>query len=227
MRKQRATRAEEILGRPLGESARSGYSERPFYEALKYVFDLLVVCLALPVVLPVMALAALAIYACDPGPIFFWQERTGRYGRRFWMVKLRTMVRDADARRSEMVALSGQDSRDFKLDRDPRILPVGHFLRAAIIDELPQLWNVVRGELSLVGPRPTSFLASDYEGWHTERLEVRPGLTGLWQISGRADVGFDDRVRLDIRYLEQRSFFYDLWILLATPFAVIFGRGAY
>jgi len=143
------------------------------------------------------------------------------------MFKFRMMVVNASELKSGLASLNRLSGPDFKIDNDPRITPLGAFLRRTSLDEIPQILNVLRGEMSLVGPRPTSFAASTYELWHTERLEVLPGITGLWQVSGRSDIDFDDRVRLDIEYLERRSFRFDLVILLRTVAALVQQRGAY
>jgi lipopolysaccharide/colanic/teichoic acid biosynthesis glycosyltransferase len=197
------------------------------YERVKRTFDLCV-CLALvPLVVPVLSVCALLIRLDTPGPVFFRQLRTGKHGRRFRLYKFRTMVADAPARKRELMHLNRQSGPDFKVDDDPRITRVGRVLRRTSLDELPQILNVIRGEMSLVGPRPTSFAASTYELWHTERLEVTPGITGLWQVSGRSDVDFDERVRLDIEYIQTRSMKTDLVILWRTVAAVFDQRGAY
>lgn len=200
------------------------------YQQQKRAFDLVLIALALPVLLPVCALCALAIKLTSPGPIVFRQVRTGVGGRPFQMYKFRSMVVDAEARKSDLrreVAPDGVEGPDFKLKNDPRITWVGAILRKTSLDELPQLWNVVRGDMSLVGPRPTSFSASTYELWHTERLEARPGMTGLWQVTKRGDIDFNARVRLDVEYLRNRSLRLDLWILLKTVPAVFYRRGAF
>jgi lipopolysaccharide/colanic/teichoic acid biosynthesis glycosyltransferase len=197
------------------------------YAPIKRALDLTLSAAALPVALPLMAVCALAIAATDPGPIFFSQLRTGRGGRRFRMVKFRTMVRDAERLKSEVAHLNTKSGPDFKIPDDPRVTRLGRLMRRTSLDEIPQLWNVLRGEMSLVGPRPTSFDASTYDLWHTERLEVPPGLTGLWQVGGRADLGFDERARLDIEYVRQRSLALDLRILLKTTSVVLRRSGAY
>jgi lipopolysaccharide/colanic/teichoic acid biosynthesis glycosyltransferase len=211
----------EILQRPAPRLLRPGY------ERAKRAFDLVVCMLLLPAALALVALCSLAVLACDGRPIFFFQHRTGRGGRRFRMYKFRTMVANAAELKAELAALNRLSGPDFKIANDPRITKLGALLRKTSLDEVPQLLNVLRGEMSLVGPRPTSFEASTYDLWHTERLEVAPGITGLWQVSGRSDVDFDDRVRLDIEYLERRSFGFDLWILFRTVAALVQQRGAY
>ena len=211
----------EILRRSVPQTLRPGY------ERAKRLFDFAVCLLLLPAALVLVSLCSIAVLVCDGRPIFFFQDRTGRGGRRFRMYKFRTMVANAAELKAELAALNRLSGPDFKIENDPRITKLGAFLRKTSLDEVPQLLNVLRGEMSLVGPRPTSFEASTYDLWHTERLEVAPGITGLWQVSGRSDVDFDDRVRLDIEYLERRSFAFDLWILFRTVAALLQQRGAY
>ena len=182
----------------------------------KRLFDLAVCILLLPVVLPLLVLCAVAIRLDSPGPILISQERTGRDGRPFRMLKFRTMVENAAELKAQLAHLNVLPPPDFKIPDDPRITRVGKFLRQTSLDELPQLLNVLRGEMSLVGPRPTSFAPTTYQLWHTHRLEVTPGITGLWQVKGRNMTTFDERLRLDIEYIEHRSFGLDLKILLQT-----------
>jgi lipopolysaccharide/colanic/teichoic acid biosynthesis glycosyltransferase len=198
----------------------------PIYLGTKRCIDVLVVLLSLPLILPVLLLCALVVRLDSPGPVFFAQLRTGTGGRRFRMWKLRTMVQNADELKAQYAHLNELSYPDFKITNDPRITRAGTFLRRTSLDELPQILNVLTGDMSLVGPRPTSFAADTYRLWHTARLEVKPGLTGLWQISGRNDLDFDDRLRLDIAYIRNRSLSLDLQILLRTFGAVISGRGA-
>ena len=197
------------------------------YHFLKRCFDLTLCLAVLPMALPILALSALAVRLTSPGPILFVQQRTGRGGRPFSILKIRTMVVDAEDRKAALKKKDPVDGPDFKLTNDPRVTRVGSFLRKTSLDELPQLWNVLKGDMSLVGPRPTSFGMDTYERWHTERLEVRPGVTGLWQIVLRGDTNFSDRVRLDIEYVRKRSFSLDLQILLRTFPSVLMGRGAF
>jgi lipopolysaccharide/colanic/teichoic acid biosynthesis glycosyltransferase len=212
-------------GSILGRSAPSVI--RPDYEHAKRLFDLALCLLVLPIALVVLGSCALAVLLYDGRPIFFFQDRTGRGGRRFRMIKFRTMVKNATELKAELASLNCLSGPDFKIANDPRITRLGAFLRKTSLDEVPQILNVLRGDMSLVGPRPTSFAADTYDLWHTERLEVLPGITGLWQVSGRSDVDFDDRVRLDIEYLEKRSFGFDLVILFRTLAALVQQRGAY
>jgi exopolysaccharide biosynthesis polyprenyl glycosylphosphotransferase len=181
------------------------------------------------VALPVIAAAAAAVKATSRGPAFFSQERMGRDGQPFTLWKLRSMVTDAEAlRTTDLLAQSDRDGLMFKMHRDPRITPVGAQLRRFSLDELPQLWNVVRGEMSLVGPRPP--LRAEYDRYHDavhRRLRVKPGMTGLWQVSGRADLSWEESVRLDLRYVDNWSVALDLQIMWKTGRAVLFGSGAY
>lgn len=196
------------------------------HEPVKRLVDV-VLCLAiLPLALLVMVACAGAVRLDSPGPALFYQLRTGRGGRRFRMYKFRTMVENAEELKERYAHLNELTWPDFKITNDPRITRVGRFLRKSSLDELPQLLNVLRGEMSLVGPRPTSFSADTYSLWHTERLEAKPGITGLWQVAGRNDLDFDERLRLDIAYVRNRSLMLDLRILLRTVGAVASGRGA-
>lgn len=193
----------------------------------KRLLDITLVLIAMPVLIPVMGLCALAVLLESGRPVFFFQNRTGVGGRRFRMFKFRTMVPNAEQLKQELADFNELTWPDFKMTNDPRVTRVGRFLRRSSLDELPQLINVLIGDMSLVGPRPTSFAADTYDLWHTERLEVTPGVTGLWQISGRSDVDFDERARLDIEYIEKQSMLYDLQILARTVTAIFTKRGAY
>src|SRR5262245_13109902 len=186
------------------------------YERIKRSLDVILVAGALPVVLPVLGLCALAIRIDSPGPVGFQQSRTGKGGRRIRMYKLRTMLSNAEELKAQYMHLNELQWPDFKITDDPRITRIGRFLRKTSLDELPQLLNVLRGDMNLVGPRPTSFASTTYDLWHTARLELRPGLTGLWQVSGRNELEFDERVRLDIAYQRHRSVWLDVRIILRT-----------
>jgi lipopolysaccharide/colanic/teichoic acid biosynthesis glycosyltransferase len=196
------------------------------YQLAKRGMDVILCLAALPFALPIMAICALLIWLGDPGPVMIAQWRTGKGGKRFRMYKLRTMVKNAEELKKQYAHLSQLTWPDFKIPNDPRVTRVGRVLRKTSLDELPQLFNVLKGDMSLVGPRPTSFDASTYSLWHTERLEVTPGITGLWQVSGRSDVDFDERLTLDVEYIERRSLWYDIQILLKTMASVIQRRGA-
>ena len=198
------------------------------YFLTKRFLDLFLVLISLPVWLPLTIIIALIIRFTSPGaPVIFTQLRTGKGGRRFNMYKFRTMVPDAEELKSQYAHLNELQWPDFKITNDPRITSIGRFLRKTSLDELPQLFNVLRGEMSLVGPRPTSFGPETYKLWHTHRLDVMPGLTGLWQIIGRAQLEFDDRLRLDIAYIERACIWLDINILLRTVLAVFESRGAH
>ena len=196
------------------------------YLVAKRAFDLAVCIWLVPILLPLLLVCALAVRLDSRGPALIAQERTGRDGRRFRMYKFRTMVQNAEELKAGLAHLNVLPPPDFKIPDDPRITKVGKFLRQTSLDELPQLFNVIRGDMSLVGPRPTSFAPTTYSLWHTHRLEVSPGITGLWQIKGRHATTFDERLRLDIEYIEHRSFLLDLKILLQTVPAVFRRSGA-
>jgi lipopolysaccharide/colanic/teichoic acid biosynthesis glycosyltransferase len=200
---------------------------RTNYRVIKRLFDLTLCFLALPVLLPIIGLCALLVWIDDPGPIFFRQWRTGKGGKRFVMYKLRTMCANAEELKLQYAHLNELTWPDFKISNDPRLTRMGRLLRKTSLDELPQIFNIIKGDMSLVGPRPTSFDVSTYSLWHTERLEVLPGLTGLWQVNGRSSLDFDQRLRLDIEYIERQSFWLDVEILVRTVFAVFSQRGAY
>jgi lipopolysaccharide/colanic/teichoic acid biosynthesis glycosyltransferase len=194
----------------------------------KRLIDLILAGAALLIIWPLLAVLGLVVRASSAGPALFRQERIGRGMLPFTMLKLRTMVDGADRLVAELLDKSGADKRLYKFQDDPRITGVGRWLRRWSLDELPQLWNVVRGDMSLVGPRPG--LASEvegYEGWQLARLAVRPGITGAWQVSGRCEVSFDDCVRMDLAYIENWSLRGDLIILAKTIPAVLGRRGAW
>jgi lipopolysaccharide/colanic/teichoic acid biosynthesis glycosyltransferase len=196
------------------------------YLAGKRALDLVICTLLLVIAIPVIAVCALAIRLDTPGPMMYSQLRTGRDGRRFRMLKLRTMLANAEELKPQFAHLSVVPPPDFKIPNDPRITRVGRFLRATSLDELPQLFNVLRGDMSLVGPRPTSFEPSRYELWHTQRLDVRPGITGLWQVEGRNVTTFDERLRLDVQYIRRRSLAFDVILLARTVVVVLRRSGA-
>ena len=194
----------------------------------KRIFDLTVTLAAMPVLLPFLALVAIAIRIDSKGPVFFMQSRIGLHKRPFRMYKFRSMVPDAEARMSEVEHLNEADGPNFKIENDPRVTRLGRFIRKTSIDELPQLFNVVLGDMSLVGPRPMS--KRDVElfdkGVQRKRFSVRPGITCLWQVSGRSDLSFDDWLKLDLEYINTWSFWLDIRILLKTIPTVLKGSGA-
>jgi exopolysaccharide biosynthesis polyprenyl glycosylphosphotransferase len=206
--------------------------DKPQYEGAKRfqkrLFDVCFSTVVLLAAAPVFLVAALAVKLTSVGPVFYRSERVGIDGKPFKMIKFRTMVADAEARRAELETLNEADGVLFKIRRDPRITPVGRFLRRFSIDELPQLINVLRREMSVVGPRPP--LPGEVETYDQRirrRLLVRPGITGLWQVSGRSDLGWDEAVRLDLSYVENWSTMGDLAIVVKTLRAVSSGKGAY
>jgi lipopolysaccharide/colanic/teichoic acid biosynthesis glycosyltransferase len=198
------------------------------YLATKRALDITVVLIVSIIALPVCLLCALAVKVDDPsGPVFFRQQRTGRGGQRITIHKFRSMCVDAEARKAELAALNLRNGPDFKIERDPRVTRVGRWLRKLSLDELPQLWDILAGRMSLVGPRPTSMGPEVYEPWQMERFDVPPGLTGLWQVGGRTSSSFNERVRLDISYCTRRSLRLDLSIILRTIPMVVLGRGSW
>ncbi len=200
-----------------------------WYHFAKRIMDITITVGSLPVLAPVLGLCALLIKIESPrDPILFLQERVGKGGKRFKMFKFRTMVANAEELKKKLVPTNedGELKGPLKLENDPRITKVGKILRKTSLDELPQVVNILRGEMSWVGPRPTSFGLKSYLLWHTERLDVLPGLTGLWQLYGRGDVDFDNWLRWDIRYLEKRCLWLDIQIMFRTATAVLKQKGA-
>jgi lipopolysaccharide/colanic/teichoic acid biosynthesis glycosyltransferase len=207
---------------------------------MKRVIDVIGSGLMLILCSPLLVVIALAIKLTSKGPVLFSQERVGHYGQHFTFLKFRSMLLDNDdsvhkefvtkfiADETQHQPLNGNGERPYKLAADKRITRVGKFLRTTSMDELPQLLNVLKGEMSLVGPRPPiPYEVAVYETWHRRRvLEAKPGITGLWQVTGRSRVKFDEMVRLDLRYSATWTPWLDLWILLQTPIAVIKGTGA-
>lgn len=200
--------------------------------AVKRLIDIGGSATALVVLAPVLAAVALAIKVTSPGPVIFRQERLGRNGRRFTFLKFRSMEagNDPEIHRRFVTELitGGGEKPVYKMTNDPRVTPIGKLLRRSSLDELPQFWNVLWGDMSLVGPRPPlAYEAERYELWHWRRLAVKPGITGLWQVAGRSQVAFAEMVRLDLRHAKKFSIWADLRILLQTPRAVLLGRGAH
>ncbi|MFZ5478973.1 MAG: sugar transferase [Myxococcota bacterium] len=194
---------------------------------IKRAVDVLGATFALAIMAPVLALIALAIKLEDGGPVFFVQERSGLFGRKFPMFKFRSMVPDAEARKAALEAMNEMSGPVFKMARDPRITRVGALLRKTSLDEWPQFWNVLRGDMSLVGPRPPiPAEVARYERWQMRRLSMKPGITCIWQVSGRNHVDFDTWMKLDLEYIDNWSLFLDLKLLLRTVPAVLSGSGA-
>jgi lipopolysaccharide/colanic/teichoic acid biosynthesis glycosyltransferase len=214
---------------------------KKFFCAIKRFMDIVGSVLALLIFAPVLLAIAIAIKLTSKGPVFFRQKRVGQYGEQFVFLKFRSMKVNNDASvhkefvRQLIAGKAVSDGSDkngqavYKLTKDRRVTRVGAFLRKTSLDELPQFWNVLKGEMSLVGPRPAiAYEVEAYDIWHRRRvLEAKPGITGLWQVHGRSRVKFDDMVRLDLRYAKTWSPWMDLKILLRTPVVVVFGDGAY
>ena len=193
---------------------------------VKRLIDVTLGSLALVVLAPLYAGIAAAIAVMEGTPVLYRQERVGLNGRRFRVVKFRTMVRDADARLAELLARNEIQGKAFKLTDDPRVTRVGRFLRRSSLDELPQVWNVLRGDMSLVGPRPPlPREVEDYDAWHRRRLSMKPGITGLWQIAGRREPEFDKWVAMDLEYIDHWSMWLDLKIIIRTVPALLRAQG--
>jgi exopolysaccharide biosynthesis polyprenyl glycosylphosphotransferase len=199
-----------------------------YLRAGKRVLDVVGSLVALALLSPVILVLAALVKLTSTGPVFYRSTRIGRGGRPFTFIKLRSMVRDADRKRQHLDHLNEADGPVFKIARDPRITPIGRFLRTTSLDEVPQFWNVLRGDMSLVGPRPPiAEEVAQYEPWQLRRLDVRPGITCLWQISGRSRIGFQEWMRLDLEYIKHQSLPLDIKILLRTIPAVLSREGAY
>ncbi len=197
-------------------------------QALKRVLDLLLITLALPVWLPLSLLVALALKLEGAGPVLFRQLRVGKDGRKFEMLKFRSMVANAEALQAELLKASGEDPRHPKFVDDPRITPLGKILRRSSLDELPNFFNVIRGEMSLVGPRPpTPGEVALYEARHLRRLQITPGMTGWWQVRGRSNIPFDEMCEMDMYYIDNWTLSMDIEILLLTIPRVVLRSGAY
>lgn len=196
---------------------------------LKRLIDIIGAVLALLMFSPLFAVVALLVKLTDGGSVLFWQIRVGKGGRHFFLPKFRSMVVDAEEKKASLLKNSIHGGHPtFKMKNDPRLTWIGWYLRKMSIDEMPQLWSVLRGEMSLVGPRPP--LPSEvavYGPYELKRLEAKPGLTCLWQISGRSDLAFPEQVHLDRKYIESQTLWLDCKILLQTIPAVLIGKGAY
>jgi exopolysaccharide biosynthesis polyprenyl glycosylphosphotransferase len=217
---------DDLGGVPLVGVREVGFGQR--VRTIKRVVDIVGALLGLTLGAPVLGLIAVAIRLDSPGPVIFRQTRVGANGKTFELYKFRSMYPGAEAKLEELRDMSEVDGPIFKMKDDPRVTPVGRILRRTSLDELPQLWNVLRGEMSLVGPRPPlPSEVCEYLEWHKKRMEVRPGVTGLWQVSGRSLLSFDEQCLLDIYYIENWSLWLDFQILLRTVPEVAFGNGAY
>ncbi len=216
---------EDLSGLPMIDIAPASLSAGARF--LKRSFDVVVSSVILVFLSPFFLVTALIIKLSSPGPVFFRQVRTGRNERPFSVLKFRTMYEDAEQRKSEILHLNEMDGPLFKVSDDPRVTRPGRFLRRTSLDELPQLINVWKGDMSLVGPRPFVVSeAAEIEGWARKRFESRPGMTGLWQVSGRNELSHLELCRLDYLYVASWSFWWDMQILWQTPATIFKGRGA-
>lgn len=209
---------------------------KPYYQTVKRLCELIFCLMLIPIIVPIGLLIAIAIRFNSPGPIFFVQERIGKGGRTFKMIKFRTMRTNADTKAHQAfmkafvngMARANSEHKAFKPFKSYEVTPVGRILRKTSLDELPQIINVLRGEMSIVGPRPNvPYEVAAYRGWHKERLEVVPGITGLAQVRGRSDISFDRIVEYDIEYVEKQSLMLDLKIMWWTFTSVLLARGAH
>jgi len=230
-------KGDEVLYPDLNDTG----SSRISYRILKRGIDIVGSIVGLILFSPLFLLIPLLIKFSSKGPVFFRQKRLGRFGKEFIFIKFRTMYTDNNPEihrqyvkslieRKEQSAAVDKDGKPvFKIVNDPRIIPCGHFLRKTSLDELPQFLNVLKGDMSLVGPRPPiPYEVAEYDTWHRRRiLEVQPGVTGIWQVYGRSRTTFDEMVRLDLQYIREQSLWLDIKLLLKTPIAVLFGSGAY
>ena len=194
-----------------------------FYEIIKRLIDIICSFMGLLAFSPLFIIIAIIIKFTSKGPVFFSQKRVGKYGREFDMYKFRSMVVNAEELKEKLAAQNEMSGPMFKMKDDPRVTKVGKFIRKTSLDELPQLWNVLKGDMSLVGPRPSlPKEVAQFEDWMHRRLEVKPGLTCYWQVSGRNNIDFEDWMKLDIRYVEERNLLVDIKLIFKTIF-VLFG----
>lgn len=205
------------------------YQEKRSYLALKRLMDILGSIIGLLITSIIFLFVSLAIKIEDPkGPVFFSQTRVGKNGKEFKMYKFRSMVTDAEARLESLLKHNETTGAMFKMKDDPRITRVGKFIRKTSIDELPQIWNVLKGDMSLVGPRPPLLReVAEYNDYDKQRLLVVPGCTGLWQVSGRSNIGFKEMVELDLKYIKKQSIFYDIKIIFKTVIILFHDKNAY
>lgn len=217
---------EDFFGHPLFSF--QNREEAPLRMGIKRLLDMLIAATMLVLLSPLLAVVAILIKIFMPGPVLFSQQRSGKGGTTFGLLKFRSMIIDAEAIRDDLEAHNEAAGPVFKIKDDPRITPLGKFMRKFSIDELPQLWNVLKGEMSLVGPRPPiPAEVEKYEPWQRRRLDMRPGLSCIWQVSGRNKISFEDWMKMDIYYVDNWSLWLDFKILLRTVPAVITGEGAY
>ena len=201
---------------------------RLFYHICKRIMDVVCSAAALAVLSPIFLAVAVATKLEDKGPVIFTQNRTGKDGKVFRMYKFRSMYVDAEKRRSELLARNEADGPLFKIADDPRVTKVGRFIRRTSIDELPQLVNILKGEMSIVGPRPlVTYEQNQCTEYQAQRLLVKPGLTCIWQVSGRSDTSFDELIEMDLEYIRNQSLWLDIKLILKTVVVVFTHKGAY
>ena len=194
-----------------------------FYEAIKRLIDIICSFVGILVLSPLFIIIAIIIKFTSKGPVFFSQKRVGRNGKEFDMYKFRSMVVNAEELKEKLAAQNEMSGPMFKMKDDPRVTKVGKFIRKTSLDELPQLWNVLKGDMSLVGPRPSlPKEVAQFEDWMYKRLEVKPGLTCYWQVSGRNNIDFEDWMKLDVKYVEERNLWIDIKLIFKTV-GVLFG----
>ena len=194
-----------------------------FYEIIKRLIDIICSFMGLLAFSPLFIIIAIIIKFTSKGPVFFSQKRVGKYGREFDMYKFRSMVVNAEELKEKLAAQNEMSGPMFKMKDDPRVTKVGKFIRKTSLDELPQLWNVLKGDMSLVGPRPSlPKEVAQFEDWMHKRLEVKPGLTCYWQVSGRNNIDFEDWMKLDVKYVEERNLWIDIKLIFKTV-GVLFG----
>ena len=223
-----ATPTVEAAGNLKLINVRSTPDKGPVWAFVKRTMDIVGAGLGLILASPIMLVTAIAVKRCDGGPAIFAQERMGKNGARFKMYKFRSMYMDAEERLAELQKFNEVDGPAFKMENDPRITPVGRFIRKTSIDELPQLVNILKGDMSIVGPRPPiPREVAQYTDWDWGRLAVKPGLTCYWQVSGRSNLSFDEWMKLDLKYVEEQGFLTDMKILFKTVGVVLRGDGAY
>jgi exopolysaccharide biosynthesis polyprenyl glycosylphosphotransferase len=226
----RARPADQNLGIPVAPDGYVHFSPtaaKPYQLALKRLVDVVAASCAVAALSPLLLLVALGVKLSSPGPVLFRQERVGLHGRHFTMLKFRSMYLDAERRKAELETKNEQTGPVFKMKHDPRITPLGRFIRKFSIDELPQLLNVLAGDMSLVGPRPPlPSEVAQYQAWQRRRLSVRPGLTCIWQVSGRNEISFEEWMLLDMRYIDHWGLSADLGLILRTIPVVVTGKGA-
>ncbi|MCI5605543.1 MAG: sugar transferase [Clostridia bacterium] len=203
------------------------YTSKPFYEAVKRIFDICCSVIALIVLSPIFLVTAIAVRS-DGGPVIYSQIRIGKNEKPFRMYKFRSMCVNAESMLDELLPQNDLTGPAFKMKEDPRITNVGKFIRKYSIDELPQLINIIKGDMSIVGPRPPlPREVAQYNDYQRQRLLVTPGLTCFWQTYGRSQLSFDDWMKMDMNYIQRRSFLLDITLIIKTIFAVLFKRGAY